>query len=256
MQVHVLPALTDNFMYVVVDPQTKEAAVVDPVEPDKVINAVQELGIRLSTVLTTHHHWDHAGGNQDLVSKVSGLRVIGGDDRIPALNHPVTDGDTLKLGSLDIKCLSTPCHTRGHVCYYITSPETEPAVFTGDTLFIAGCGRFFEGDAPQMYSALIDKLSNLPDATRVYCGHEYTLKNLQYAVTVEPDNQHIHEKIAWSEEQKQNNKPTVPSTIGTEKLFNPFMRVKESSVQKHTGQADAVATMAFLRQEKDQFKPK
>ena len=256
MQVHVLPALSDNFMYVIVDPQTKEAAVVDPVEPDKVINTVQELGIQLSTVLTTHHHWDHAGGNQDLVSKVAGLRVIGGDDRIPALNHQVTDGDTFKVGNLDIKCLSTPCHTRGHICYYVTSADTEPAVFTGDTLFIAGCGKFFEGDANQMYTALIDKLSTLPDATRVYCGHEYTLSNLKFAVTVEPGNQHILDKIAWSEEQKQNNKPTVPSTIGTEKLLNPFMRVREASIHSHTGSTDAIQSMAFLRQEKNQFKAK
>lgn len=165
MQVHILPALADNYMYLVVDETTNEAAVVDPVEPDKVVAAVAEYGVKLSTILTTHHHWDHAGGNNDLVKKVDGLKVVGGDDRIGSLNCKVGHGDEFKVGSLTIKCLATPCHTTGHICYLVESDGEPAAVFTGDTLFVAGCGKFFEGTPDEMYSALIEKLSVLPGAT-------------------------------------------------------------------------------------------
>lgn len=258
MQVHVLPALSDNYMYLLVDEKTKEAAIVDPVEPDKVAAAVQEQGLKLSTVLTTHHHWDHAGGNEGIAAKFPDLVIVGGDQRVPAMNRPVKQGDKLKIGNLDIECLATPCHTSGHICYFVTSSDNgvDPAVFTGDTLFIAGCGKFFEGTADQMYTALIDKLSSLPDATRVYCGHEYTENNLKFAVTVEPENQEIHKLIAWSRTRREADEPTVPSSIGQEKLLNPFMRVNEPSLQRRAGASNAIETMACLRKEKDNFRPK
>ena len=258
MKVHILPALSDNYMYLLVDEKTKEAAIVDPVEPDKVIAAVNEQGVKLSTILTTHHHWDHAGGNEGLIAKLPGLTVVGGDERVPALNQHVKQGDKLRIGSLDIECLATPCHTSGHICYYVTSEEkgVDPAVFTGDTLFIAGCGKFFEGTADQMYAALIDKLSALPDQTRVYCGHEYTESNLKFAVTVEPENEDILKLIALSREKRDANEATVPSTIGEEKKLNPFMRVNVSSLQRRCHTSNGIETMASLRREKDNFRPK
>lgn len=201
MQVHVLPALADNYMYLLVDDTTREAAIIDPVEPEKVLIAVQQNNVRLSTILTTHHHWDHAGGNEGMVTAAGrDLRVVGGDERIPALNHRVRDGDSLQLGSLRIQCLATPCHTTGHICYYVkaNNDSVDAAVFTGDTLFIAGCGKFFEGTAQQMHSALISKLSALPDSTRVYCGHEYTVNNLKFAKTVEPENSDLAAKMEWA----------------------------------------------------------
>lgn len=259
MEVHILPALADNYMYLLVDEATGEAAVVDPVEPEKVLVAVQQKNVRLSTILTTHHHWDHAGGNEAMVAAAGrGLRVIGGDDRIPGLNHTVRDGDSLTLGSLRIQCIATPCHTTGHICYYVrsNSESSDPAVFTGDTLFIAGCGKFFEGTAEQMHSALIHKLSALPNNTRVYCGHEYTANNLKFARTIEPENQDLVSKIEWTTAKRALNEPTVPSTIGQEKLFNPFMRVSVASVQAHTATpGDEKGTMASLRREKDNFRP-
>lgn len=259
MQVHVLPALSDNYMYLVVDEVTGEAAIVDPVEPEKVLSAVQQHGARLSTILTTHHHWDHAGGNEKMVAAAGGeLRVVGGDERIPALNHMVRDGDCIKVGSLLVQCLSTPCHTSGHICYYIrdAASAADAAVFTGDTLFIAGCGKFFEGTAAQMHAALISKLSALPDDTRVYCGHEYTVNNLKFAKTVEPENGDLLAKMEWAIAQRARNHPTVPSSVGQEKSFNPFMRVSQSSVQAHTGTSgDPVATMGALRRDKDNFRP-
>ncbi|XP_064479008.1 hydroxyacylglutathione hydrolase, mitochondrial-like isoform X2 [Ornithodoros turicata] len=254
MQVKVLSALQDNYMYLIVDPNTKEAAVVDPVEPNKVMEQVQSMKANLTTVLTTHHHWDHSGGNEKLVSMVPSLKVLGGDNRVPRINVHVQDGQEFSIGQMKVKCLLTPCHTSGHVCYFF--PEAEPpAVFTGDTLFIAGCGKFFEGTADQMYRALVEKLATLPDSTRVYCGHEYTVNNLKYAAKVEPNNEAIAAKMAWAEKMRENNEPTVPSTIAEEKTYNPFMRVNQDSVHEHAKLHDPISTMAFLRKEKDHFRP-
>ncbi|XP_041978032.1 hydroxyacylglutathione hydrolase, mitochondrial isoform X2 [Aricia agestis] len=215
MDVKVLPALQDNYMYLIVDKATKEAAIVDPVAPETVLEAVNEQGVKLTTVLTTHHHWDHAGGNEDLVKKHPGLNVYGGDDRIGALTKKVTHNTKFNIGSLNVECLFTPCHTSGHICYYVTAPEdnVDPAVFTGDTLFLGGCGRFFEGTADQMHKALIEVLGSLPDKTKVFCGHEYSVQNLRFALKVEPNNSDTKSKYDWCTKQRAEKKPTIPSTI-------------------------------------------
>ncbi|XP_037722195.1 hydroxyacylglutathione hydrolase, mitochondrial isoform X1 [Drosophila subpulchrella] len=260
MEIKILPALQDNYMYLIVDTKTREAAVVDPVEPELVIKTVQEEQLTLSKVLTTHHHWDHAGGNEKLVKLWDGkqLDVYGGDDRIGALSQKVQQDDTITIGSLNVKCLSTPCHTTGHICYHVTAQDGsggEGAVFTGDTLFQGGCGRFFEGTPEEMYEALCTKLSALPDGTKVFCGHEYTLQNMSFARHVEPDNEVIQQRIEWAKHRRASQDPTVPSTIGEEKSWNPFMRVHEATVQKHAGGAtDPIVTMGKLRKEKDNFK--
>lgn len=254
MKIKILPALTDNYMYLITCENTKEAAVVDPVEPDTVLEAVEAEGVNLTKILTTHHHWDHAGGNEQLVKKSKGaLQVFGGDKRIGALTTEVKQGDTFKIGDINVQCLFTPCHTSGHICYYVTAPEQAPAVFTGDTLFVAGCGRFFEGTAEQMYSALIEKLGNLPDNTRVFCGHEYTVQNLKFARFIDKQNPEILKKMSWADEQRQRGLPTVPSTIGEEKIYNPFMRVMMGEIQSHAGTSSPVTTMQYIRREKDGF---
>ncbi|MEE6497907.1 hypothetical protein FKM82_002925 [Ascaphus truei] len=256
MKVELLPALTDNYMYLLIDEETREAAIVDPVQPHKVVDAVKKHGVKLTTVLTTHHHWDHAGGNEKLVKMVSGLRVYGGDDRIGALTQKVSHLTTFQVGSLHVKCLFTPCHTSGHICYFVTKPNSSepPAVFTGDTLFVAGCGKFFEGTAEEMYKALIEILGRLPPETRVYCGHEYTVNNLKFACHVEPNNDSIKQKLSWAKDKYNSGEPTVPSTIAEEFTFNPFLRVREKSVQQHAGKGDPISTMAAIRKEKDSFK--
>jgi len=257
MRVRIIPALQDNYMYLLVDEKTKQAAIVDPVEPDSVRSAVKEEGAQLTTVLTTHHHWDHAGGNVKLAGQVPGLAVFGGDDRIGGLTRKVAHGDKLTIGDLKIECLFTPCHTSGHICFFVQGEEGQPpAVFTGDTLFQAGCGRFFEGTADQMYAALVETLCKLPEETQVYCGHEYTLQNLKFAAHVEPQNQDVQERGAWAQAKRQKEEPTVPSTIGLERRINPFCRVEQPSVQEHTGTSEPIPTMAALRREKDDFKPK
>lgn len=256
MKVELLPALQDNYMYLLIDKDSGEAAIVDPVEPQKVVAAVKKHGVKLTTVLTTHHHWDHAGGNEDLVKKVPGLKVYGGDDRIGALTCKVTHKKKFQVGSLNVECLFTPCHTTGHICYFVTKDNSTeaPAVFTGDTLFVGGCGKFFEGSGEEMYRALIDILGSLPHETRVYCGHEYTVNNLKFAQHVEPNNAMIKQKLAWAKEHYKLGNPTIPSTIGEEFSYNPFMRVREKSVQDHAGTKDAISTMDAIRKEKDRFK--
>ncbi|XP_011173222.1 hydroxyacylglutathione hydrolase, mitochondrial isoform X2 [Solenopsis invicta] len=257
MKVLILPALQDNYMYLIIDEATQEAAIVDPVDPEAVTAAVQQNDVKLTKVLTTHHHWDHAGGNAKLSKSFADIAIYGGDDRIEAINHKIMHSDTFNIGNLSIKCLATPCHTRGHICYYVTGGgggEHPPAVFTGDTLFAGGCGKFFEGTADQMYKALVEILGSLPEQTKVYCGHEYTVNNLKFALHVEPENATIRQKLDMVHTQRANNLPTVPSTIKDEKLTNPFMRVHEPSVMKHAQQNDPIQTMSYLRREKDNFK--
>ncbi|KAK4336878.1 hypothetical protein RND71_043983 [Anisodus tanguticus] len=257
MIIHLLPALEDNYMYLLEDTATSQVAVVDPVDADKVIEKVKELNLKLTKVLTTHHHWDHAGGNADLLNKFkeTKLEVFGGDERIAGLTKTVKHDDLIKLGNLEIRCIATPCHTSGHICYYVEKPgfNVDPCVFTGDTLFVGGCGKFFEGTADQMCDALINKLSKLPDKTKVYCGHEYTVGNLKFAKSVEPNNQSVINKLKWAEEQRSKKEPTIPSTIGEEKSYNPFMRVNEESIKKAANHFEMNSIMKNLRQMKNNF---
>ena len=275
MKVRIIPALADNYMYLVIDEKTMEAAVVDPVEPESVFEAVRDERVNLTTVLTTHHHWDHAGGNEKLIaawqnsssssSDSPALNVIGGDNRIGGLTSKKTHDDVIHVGNLRVRCLATPCHTSGHLCYHVTdggdvggdasSSSSAGAVFTGDTLFISGCGKFFEGTGQQMHRALIGVLSQLPDETAVYVGHEYTEANLAFATHVEPESADLVERVSWASALRGAGKPTTPSTIGMEKRCNPFMRVEEESVQRFTKTLDdGVATMTALRRAKDNFK--
>lgn len=258
MKVKILPALSDNYMYLVIDDATNEAFIVDPVEPETVLQAVKDENVNLTTVLTTHHHWDHAGGNKKLLQLNPGLHVVGGDDRIDEMKQKVAQGDEFKIGNLNVQCLATPCHTTGHICFYVTDSDgTSKAVFTGDTLFLGGCGRFFEGDAIQMNEALNVKLASLPDETKVYCGHEYSIQNLSFGHHVEPDNEAIKAKLEWSKIKREESpaQPTVPSTIGEEKQINPFMRVSQPDVRKLSEKDNDVDTMTFVRALKDNFKP-
>lgn len=257
MKITPLLALNDNYMYLIVDEETNEAAVIDPVEPEKCIALAQKENVKLTHVLTTHHHSDHAGGNDKISKLVDGIVISGGDDRIRALNKKVVDGDRLTIGKLNVTCMFTPCHTTGHICYFVEGPsdDTIPVVFTGDCLFSGGCGRFFEGNAQQMHEALNVKLNNLPDRTQVYCGHEYTVKNLLFGLHVEPNNGDMKERLEWARQQCAVDIPTVPSTIGGEKLFNVFMRTHVRTVQERYQLTDVVDVMAAVRKEKDNWRP-
>ena len=259
MDVVPVPQLADNYAYLVVDPATREAAVVDCAEAEPVLAEARRHDARLTTVLATHHHFDHVGGNRDLLAALPGLRIVGSADdapRIPGITNPVHDGDNVSVGKLRARVILIPAHTSGHVAYHFADADT---VFTGDTLFAAGCGRLFEGDAAQMMSSL-GRLSSLPDATRVYCGHEYTQKNLEFAVTLEPGNRAATSKLARVRELRKAGKPTIPTTIEEEKATNPFLRTSSpelgASVRAKVPSVpagDPVALFAAVRALKDRF---
>ncbi|KAK1322108.1 Hydroxyacylglutathione hydrolase cytoplasmic [Acorus calamus] len=257
MKIFHIPCLEDNYAYLVVDEKTREAAAVDPVEPEKVLKTAEDVGAKLKLVLTTHHHWDHAGGNEKMKQLVPGIKVYGGSiDNVKGCTDKLENGDKLSLGSdVSILSLHTPCHTQGHISYCVTSKEEDgSAVFTGDTLFVAGCGKFFEGTADQMYQSLCVTLGSLPKPTQVYCGHEYTEKNLRFALTVEPENEKIAQKLAWAQHQRQTNLPTIPSTIESELETNPFMRVDLKELQAKFGYNSPVETIAEIRKLKDNWR--
>lgn len=222
MQVIPIPQLTDNFAYLVVDEATRQAAVVDCAEAGSVLAEAARERVTLACLLPTHHHYDHVGGHEDLLKqvRVEVMGYAGQADRIPGCTREVIDGEQIEIGQLQARVLYIPAHTAGHVAYYF---EREGAVFTGDTLFAGGCGRLFEGDAAMMMASL-SKLLALPDDTRVYFGHEYTEKNLRFALTLEPNNAALREKHAWAVAQQRLGRPTVPTTIAAEKATNPFCR--------------------------------
>ncbi|XP_058747817.1 hydroxyacylglutathione hydrolase cytoplasmic [Vicia villosa] len=257
MKIFHIHCLEDNYSYLIVDESTKEAAAVDPVEPEKVLQVSNSLGLNLKFVLTTHHHWDHAGGNEKIKELVPGIKVYGGSiDNVKGCTNAVENGDKVHLGAdITVLALHTPCHTNGHISYYVTGRENEvPTVFTGDTLFIAGCGKFFEGTAEQMYQSLSVTLSSLPKPTLVYCGHEYTVKNLLFALTVEPDNLRIQQKLNWAQNQRQAGQPTIPSTIEEELETNPFMRADLPAIQAKVGRSSPVEALGELRKWKDNWR--
>ena len=257
MEVHTIDALSDNYMYLIVDAASKQAACVDPADADAMVEAAAKLGVTITHVLTTHHHFDHAGGNEKMKQLVPGIEVIGGNnDKVKGMTRGVKDGDVLTVGSaLTVCCLHTPCHTAGHMCYVCSADGQPPAVFTGDILFVGGCGRMFEGGPDQLHASMA-KLATLPAEMVVYVGHEYTVKNLQFAIDVEPTNPDVQRKIVWAQDARAKGETTVPSTIGDELTYNPFMRTSQSSVRAYCGAddaADAVAVMRTLRNKKGIF---
>ena len=258
MAIIIVPQLSDNFAYLVIDDASKECAVVDCAEADKVIAAAKQHGVKLTAVLTTHWHGDHSGGNEDIAAKVPGIKIYGAKaegGRIPALTNPVADGDTVEIGALAGRVIGIPAHTNGHVAYHF--PKLN-AVFTGDTMFVAGCGRVFEGKADTMVSSLA-KLAALPDSTQVYCGHEYTEKNLRFALTLEPGNSALKAKHDWAVKVRADGKWTVPSSIADEKKTNPFLRTDSPELRASIKKIDPaiandpIAIFAKARELKDHY---
>ncbi|CAM9283682.1 unnamed protein product [Discosporangium mesarthrocarpum] len=257
MKIITVPVYSDNYAYLLIDEHAQEAAVVDPVEPEKVMASAAREGVRISKVLTTHKHWDHSGGNKEMTKRVQGLEVVGGsEESVPACTTFVRDGDTLTVGSsISVRCIHTPGHTQGHMCYFAVDGE-EKAVFTGDILFIGGAGKFFEGTAEDVHHSLYDKLGKLPLETLVYCGHEYTLANYRFALSVEPDNADLVKENQWAVEQISKALPTVPSMMAKEFATNPFMRVNQASVQAKTrlgAGATPTQYLARIREMKNNF---
>ncbi len=234
------------------------ALVVDPGDAGAVQRACAAAGLDLAGILVTHHHHDHVGGIAELCAQRA-LPVWGpATENIPHRTHAVRDGDTVHVPgiALEFEVIDVPGHTLGHVAYYAEPAGADPLLLCGDTLFAAGCGRLFEGTPQQMYASL-QRLAALPDSTRVYCTHEYTLSNLQFAARVEPGNAELR---SWTEEctrQREAGEPTLPSSIGRERQVNPFLRVDEpevrASLRTQRGRVphDSVDAFASLRQWKD-----
>lgn len=257
MKVLPVPCLRDNYAYLVVCEATGHAGVVDPSEAEPVAEAVRREGVELKAILNTHHHHDHVGGNQGLLGQFKGLKVYAHESdgrRIPGLTDGMPHEGGFTLGEIEFRTLHNPGHTTGGLSYV-----ADGCVFTGDTMFAAGCGRLFEGTAENMHTSLCRTIGGLPEDTRVYFGHEYTERNLQFAAHVEPDNQAVHDKLAMVRRLRAGGLFTTPSVLSEEWQTNPFMRSDSSTIQQKVREAEPgndlspVAVLAAVRRMKDAF---
>ncbi len=224
MKIEIIKCLEDNYSYLIIDEKTNYACVIDPSEAEPIVNFINNKNIKLKFILNTHHHYDHVGGNNDLKKKF-GAKVVGFKNdkhRIPNIDILLEDNEIWKESVFEAKIIHIPGHTSGHICFYFMNDKI---VFTGDTLFSLGCGRIFEGTYKEMYDSLI-KLKNLPRDTKIYCGHEYTLKNSIFCSKYDKDNKNLEKKIFEINDKLKKNLPTIPSTIGEELACNIFLRAK------------------------------
>ena len=257
MQVFRLPALSDNYIFLLYDAQQRQAAVVDPAVADPVLDRLHRLDAELVAIFNTHHHGDHVGGNAKLLQHFPNLTVYGGAEdrgRIPGQEVFLQEGDRVEFARRQGQVFFIPGHTRAHIAYYFPpeTPRSAGELFCGDTLFAGGCGRLFEGTPAQMVDSL-SKLRQLPDNTRVWCAHEYTLNNLKFALTVDGGNLDLQRRFEAVRAQRRQNEATVPSLLGIEKQTNPFLRWDEPSLQTAMGTEEPARTFGRLRGKKDLF---
>jgi hydroxyacylglutathione hydrolase len=250
-----VPVLSDNYSWILHDTASGNTAVVDPAEVEPIVRALESRGWVLSHILNTHHHWDHTGGNLSLKDMYGNVTIVGPKadrDRIPGIDVELKDGDMFDLGASRLRCFDTPGHTKGHVTYYF---EDAKALFPGDTLFSMGCGRLFEGSPEQMWSSL-SKLVTLPKDTMVFCAHEYTLSNAKFAMHVDPTNQVLQERFKEVVKCRENDIPTVPSSLGVELETNPFLRPWSKEIRatlKISNEASDAEAFGVIRKAKDSF---
>jgi hydroxyacylglutathione hydrolase len=235
-----IPALSDNYIWLVHDPASGDTTVIDPAEAKPVLDEAAARGWRINQIWNTHWHPDHTGGNAEIKAE-TGATITGPaaeQAKIPTLDRTVSEGDVVRLGAVEARVMEVPAHTAGHIAYHLPSEDT---VFVGDTLFAMGCGRLFEGTAEQMYDNM-QRLAALPPETRAYCAHEYTQSNGRYALVAEPDNQALADRMAAVDQARAKGEATVPTTIALERATNPFMR------------AASAAELAERRTAKDNFR--
>lgn len=248
-----LPIFVDNYIWVITHDQSADCIVIDPGDAESVRQYLQQQQKNLTAVLITHHHRDHTAGLTQLAAWYPQAKRIGPAaeaSKIPTLTHTVTAGEVLKFPELHWQCevLDLRGHTAGHIGYY-----SAPVLFCGDTLFSVGCGRIFEGTAEQLYQAL-QRIAALPDDTWLYCTHEYTLANIAFALTVEPENSRLQHYLALCQQKRQLSQATVPVKLADEKEINPFLRCENNTLKSKYQQSSGLALFTLLRQAKDQFK--
>jgi hydroxyacylglutathione hydrolase len=254
LNVELIPAFQDNYIYLLRTPGSDDVGIVDAGDAVPALAELDRQGLRLTHIFNTHHHPDHVGGNDALKARFPYAKLVGPASekaRIAGMDVTLKDGDTYAFGTIHFKTIAVPGHTAGHIALF---SQDGNAVFCGDTLFAMGCGRMFEGTAPQMWNSL-GRLKGLPPETRVYCGHEYTQNNARFTLTVDPTNQAAVDRAQEVNRLRAQGKPTIPSTIGLENRTNPFLRADDPKVAEGVGLAgaDPVTVFAEVRRRKDNF---
>lgn len=262
LKISAIPACIENYIWLFHSEDSNHAWVLDPGDANLVIAWLEKNHKELAGILITHHHWDHTDGIEEILSRYSNngnIPVFGpGKSPLPHTNNPLSEGDQVDIGWLKFIVMEVPGHTKNHIVYLAEPEGKPPLLFSGDTLFSAGCGRLKDGTAEQLYSSL-QRLMQLPENTQVYCGHEYTLANLAFALSVEPDNIQALEHRHRCQQKVQQGEMTLPSSIGLEKQINPFVRTDNRAIQqsceKHLGISPKtpVDCFAALRKWKDNF---
>ncbi|CAN8295363.1 unnamed protein product [Cochlearia groenlandica] len=255
MQIELVPCLSDNYAYILRDEETGTVGVVDPSEAVPIMDALKKNGQNLTYILNTHHHYDHTGGNLELKDRY-GAKVVGSSvdrDRIPGIDIALKDGDKWLFAGHEVHVMETSGHTLGHISFYFPGAR---AAFTGDTLFSLSCGKLFEGTPEQMLASL-QKIGSLPDDTSIYCGHEYTLSNAKFALSIEPTNEVLQSYAAYVAELREKKLPTIPTTMKMEKACNPFLRTRNTDIRRALGipeTADEAEALGIIRRAKENFK--
>ena len=253
IEIEIVPALSDNYIYIVHNQNKSLTAVIDPGEAEPVNKSLKEKNWTLNQIINTHHHYDHAAGNDTLI-KSSNAKLIAplyDKQRIKDVDQFVSDKDTIQIAGFHSEVIYTPGHTLGHVCYYL---KNEKILFSGDTLFHLGCGRVFEGTMEDMKNSL-KKLVNLPDDITVFCGHEYTLSNAKFCISLEPNNNELNKKYEEILNLRNDNKPTIPFNLGEEKKLNPFLKFDNQEFKNsiNLNNSNEIETFKFVRNKKDNF---
>ncbi len=253
LDIHQIPVLHDNYVYLAHEAETGATAVIDPAVAAPVLESADAKGWRITHILNTHHHGNHVGGNLEIKER-TGCTIVGARSdagRIPGIDVQLSEGDNYALGNATAKVIDVAGHTSGHIAYWF---EESDALFCGDTVFALGCGRLFEGTPEQMWRSL-DKIRALPPSTRIYCAHEYTQANARFALTVDPTNKALRARSAEIDRLRAAGSPTVPSRLADELATNPFLRADDEDVAAAVGltPANPVAVFAEVRSRKDRF---
>ena len=253
LEIFQIPVLNDNYIYLIIDSKSGKTACVDPAIHEPVVEKLEKLDKKLDFILNTHHHWDHVGANLKLQKKYK-CEIVGNEKdkkRIPGISIFVNEGDKFKLGDSESNVIDVSGHTMGHISYYFAK---ESLIFCGDTLFSLGCGRLFEGTPNIMVESLL-KIRSLPNNTKIYCAHEYTLNNANFALSLEPKNEELKKKIEHIKSRRSQGLPTIPSTLGEEKILNPFLRFDNDNFINSIGLENKsnIENFRVIREMKDNF---